>query len=101
MMSHEAMRFPIKLPHAEPESAGRYAVGMTDLHVHIPDEVAQRLATAAAQRGTSTEDVSAEVLTLHAPARTGDGLGFIALAHAKAGFSARAAEELLEAEGFA
>jgi plasmid stability protein len=74
---------------------------MTDLHVHIPDEVAQRLATEAAQRGTSTEDVAAEVLTLHFPARTGDGLGFIALAHAKPGFSARAAEEFLEVEGFA
>ena len=73
---------------------------MTDLHVHIPDEVAQRLATEAAQRGTSTEDVAAEVLTLHAPSKTGDGLDFIALAHAKPGFSARAAEELLEAEGF-
>jgi hypothetical protein len=73
---------------------------MTDLHVHIPDEVAERLATEAAQRGTSTEDVAAEVLTLHAPNKTGEGLGFIALAHAKPGFSARAAEELLEAEGF-
>jgi mannitol/fructose-specific phosphotransferase system IIA component (Ntr-type) len=74
---------------------------MADLHVHIPDEVAHRLATEAAQRGTSTEYVAAEVLTLHAPNKTGEGLGFIALAHAKPGFSARAAEELLEAEGFA
>jgi hypothetical protein len=74
---------------------------MTDLHVHIPDEVAQRLATEAAQRGTSTEDLVAEVLALHAPGKVGDELGFIALAHAKPGFSARAAEELLEAEGFA
>jgi plasmid stability protein len=73
---------------------------VTDLHVQISDEVAQRLATEAAQRGTSTEDVAAEVLTLHAPVHNGEGLGFIALAHAKPGFSARAAEELLEAEGF-
>ena len=92
---------PTCCPPAESESTGRYAGDMTDLHVRVPDEVAQRLATEAAQRGTSTEDVAAEVLTLHAPARTGDGLGFIALAHAKPGFSAKAAEELLEAEGFA
>jgi plasmid stability protein len=99
-MPHQAIGFGPDPPHGESESAGRYDGEMTDLHVHIPDEVAQRLATEAAQRGTSTEDVAAEVLTLHAPARTGDGLGFIALAHAKPGFSARAAEELLEAEGF-
>jgi mannitol/fructose-specific phosphotransferase system IIA component (Ntr-type) len=74
---------------------------MTDLHVHIPEEVAQRLAAEAEQRGTSTEDVAAEVLSMHAPGKAGDGLGFIAMAHAKPGFSARAAEELLEAEGFA
>ncbi|HMD45996.1 MAG TPA: hypothetical protein VKG43_07545 [Acidimicrobiales bacterium] len=73
---------------------------MTDLHVQISDEVARRLATEAAQRGTSTEDVAAEVLTLHAPVHGGEELGFIALAHAKPGFSARAAEKLLEAEGF-
>ena len=73
---------------------------MTDLHVQVTEEVAKRLATEAAHRGTSTEDLAAEVLTLHAPNKTGDGLDFIALARAKPGFSARAAEELLEAEGF-
>lgn len=73
---------------------------VTDLHVHISDEVAERLATEAAQRGTSSEDVAAEVLTRHAPVQGGEGLGFIALARAKPGFSARTAEELLEAEGF-
>ena len=72
---------------------------MTDPHVQVTDEVAQRLATEAAHRGTSTEDLAAEVLTLHALNKTGDGLGFISLARAKPGFSARAAEELLEAEG--
>ncbi len=40
---------------------------MTELRVVIPDEIAQRLATEAAERGTSTEDVAAEVLQLHAP----------------------------------
>ncbi len=96
---------------------------MTDLHVHIPDAVAQRLATEAAQRGTSTEDVAAQVLSRYASNPQGRSLdfigmfdapvgfdaqgaeelleteGFVALSHAKPGFSARAAEELLEAEG--
>ena len=40
---------------------------MTELHLHIPDDVADRLAAAAAERGTSTEDVAADVLTQHAP----------------------------------
>jgi len=73
---------------------------VTELHLQIPADVADRLALEAAERGTSTEEVAAEVLTLHVPGKTGGGLGFIALAHAKSGFSARAAEELLEAEGF-
>jgi plasmid stability protein len=73
---------------------------MTELRVTIPDEIAERLATEAAERGTSTEDVAAEVLTLHVPHGGENGLGFIALARAKQGFSARKAEQLLETEGF-
>jgi hypothetical protein len=79
---------------------GRYDHFVTELHLQIPDDVAEGLALEAAERGTSTEVVAAEVLRLHVPGKTGEGLGFIALAHAKPGFSARAAEELLEAEGF-
>jgi hypothetical protein len=100
-MPHKAMRFGITLPLAEFQTAERYAGDMTELHLHIPDEVAERLASEAAQRGTSTEIVAAEVLSLHVPSQSGDGLDFIGLAHAKPGFSTRAAEELLEAEGFA
>jgi plasmid stability protein len=73
---------------------------MTDLHVHIPDEVAERLAVEAAQRGTSTEDVAAEVLSRYAPPPQGRSLEFIAMFDAPAGFDAQQAEELLETEGF-
>jgi hypothetical protein len=41
---------------------------MVELHVVVADEVAERLASEAAGRGTSAEDVAAEVLTQHAPA---------------------------------
>ena len=59
---------------------------MTELRVVIPDEVAARLASEAAQRGTSTEDVAAEVLRLHSPSPARGGrLGFISIARAKRG----------------
>jgi plasmid stability protein len=73
---------------------------MTELRVTVPDEIAERLAFKAAEEGSSAEDVAAEVLRLHAPHGPRDGLGFIALARAKSGFSAKLAEERLEAEGF-
>jgi len=40
---------------------------MSVIRVEIPEEVAERLATEAAERGTSTEDIAAEVLTRHIP----------------------------------
>jgi len=92
---------PCEAARAESGAAERYASDMTELYLEIPEELAERLASEAAQRGTSTEIVAAEVLSLHVPSKLGDGLDFIALAHAKPGFSTRAAEELLEAEGFA
>jgi hypothetical protein len=73
---------------------------MTDLYLHIPYEVAQRLATEAAQRGTSTEVVAAEVLSRYAPTPQGRSLDFIAMFDAPKGFDAQRAEELLETEGF-
>lgn len=41
---------------------------MTELRVTVPDEIAQRLASEAAERGTSAEEVAAEVLASHVPA---------------------------------
>ncbi|HLN16778.1 MAG TPA: hypothetical protein VK277_08520 [Acidimicrobiales bacterium] len=40
---------------------------MTELRVMVPDEVAERLAKEAAARGSSPEDVAAEVLRIHTP----------------------------------
>lgn len=40
---------------------------MTELRVTVPDEIANRLASEAAERGTSAEEVAAEVLVSHVP----------------------------------
>ena len=71
---------------------------MTELRVVVPEEIAQRLANEAAERGTSAEDVAAEVLQLHAPSRqVGQRYGFIGIARAKPGaLSVAEAERLLE-----
>ena len=80
---------------------GSYRCSVTELRVTVPDETAERLAREAADRGTSAEDVAAEVLRLHAPLRRGTSrFGFIGIGQARQGFSARQAEERLEAEGF-
>jgi len=81
--------------------APRYACQVTELRVTVPDEIAERLASEANDQGTSVEHVAAEVLRLHVSTVRGEGLDFIALARSKHGFSARRAEEQLEAEGFA
>ena len=74
---------------------------MTELRVVVPDEIAERLASEAADRGTSAEEVAAEVLRLHVIPRSATGrFGFIGIGTARPGFSAREAEERLEAEGF-
>jgi hypothetical protein len=44
---------------------------MTELRVVVPDEIAERLASEAAERGTSPEKLAAEVLKLHVPAPHG------------------------------
>ena len=69
---------------------------MTELRVVVPDDVAERFATAAAQRGTSTEDVAAEVLITNVPNSTGEGFGFVALFEGPPGWSAAEAERRLE-----
>ena len=64
----------------------------------VPTEIAERLASEAAERGTSAEDVAAEVLRLHAPSLPGGHrYGFIGIARAKPGaLSVAEAERLLE-----
>lgn len=52
----------------------------------------------------TAEDLAVEVLSTHVPESLSErsrGLSFIGLGRAKPGFSARVAEERLEAEGFA
>jgi hypothetical protein len=70
---------------------------MTELRVTIPDEVAERLASEAAERGTSAEDLAADLLRRHAPPRAGRSLGFIGIGEALPGApSAAEAERQLE-----
>ena len=77
-------------------------MGVTELRVVVPDEVAARLASEATERGTSVKDAAAEVPRLYAPSeRRAARFGFIGIGQARPGFSAREAEERLEAEGFA
>ena len=52
---------------------------MTELRVTVPDQVAQRLASAGAERGRPAEDAAAEVLRLHVPAFPGESLPFIGM----------------------
>jgi hypothetical protein len=61
-MSHEAIGWG-----AQSNLTGRYAGDMSVIRVEIPEEVAERLATEAAERGTSTENIAAEVLIRHIP----------------------------------
>ncbi len=77
---------------------------VTELKVIVPDDVARRLASEAAERGTSTEEVAAEVLRLHArPPATESGFGFIGLFDGPVGVSVAEMERRLEdgeLEGF-
>jgi len=75
---------------------------MTELHVHIPDDVADRLAAAAAERGSTTEDVAADVLRQHAPSAhpapantTGHRFPFIGVGHSGRSDLSERVEELL------
>lgn len=53
---------------------------MTELRVTIPDDVAERLASEAADRGTSPEDLAADLLRRHVPAARRRSLSFIGIA---------------------
>jgi hypothetical protein len=76
---------------------------MVEVKVHLPDEVASRAASAAADRGVTVDELASEALEAYlgdAAARSDQALSFIGLGTASNGFSAREAEELFEAEGF-
>jgi predicted transcriptional regulator len=69
---------------------------MTELHVLVSDEVAERLMQTAADRGTSAELVVADALTSYVDARR--PLSFAGTLHSGRGDLAERAEEILRAE---
>jgi hypothetical protein len=73
---------------------------MTEMHVIIPDDVAAKVVSEARERGVSTDEVVVEALREHVPSEPSGIFGFIGIGRAKPGFSTRAAEEAMEAEGF-
>jgi hypothetical protein len=71
---------------------------MTELHIHIPDDVADRLAAEAAQRGVAPETLLGEILAEQLPAPR--VLGFASLDRSTSGKRAADDEDVL-ADGFA
>lgn len=70
---------------------------MTKLTVEVPDEVAKRVADAAAERGVAPEALAGEVLAGQFPPRR--KLGFAGLGRSTSGRRAAEDEDML-AEGF-
>ncbi len=66
---------------------------MTELHVLIPDEVADRLTKAAAARGATTEEVAADFLTSFVDARR--RLSFAGTLHSGRGDLSERVEDVL------
>jgi predicted transcriptional regulator len=76
---------------------------MVSVTVSLPDEIASRAAEVAADRGVTVEELASAALEAYLDrerASKAAGLSFVAIGDAANGFSARAAEEQLEAEGF-
>jgi metal-responsive CopG/Arc/MetJ family transcriptional regulator len=76
---------------------------MVNVTVSLPDDVASRVAAAAADRGVTVEELTSEALQAYLgreQASNRNELSFIGLGEAENGYSAREAEERLEAEGF-
>ena len=73
---------------------------MVCVTVKLPDDVAKRAAAAAAELGVSVDEFASEAIEAFLGDRERRELGFVALGDAEPGYSARLAEERLEAEGF-
>ena len=70
---------------------------MTELRVVIPNEIAEHLASEANERGTSAEEVAAEVLVSHVPTASRTmRFGLIGLFDGPAEVSVAEAERRLE-----
>jgi predicted transcriptional regulator len=70
---------------------------MTRITIELPDELAERVSNAAAERGVAPEQLAGEVLAEQFPARR--KLGFAGLGRSTTGRRATEDEEML-AEGF-
>ena len=76
---------------------------MVEVTVSLPDDVASRAASVAADRGVTVDELASEALEAYlvdTPTSPSQTISFVGLGKASRGFSAREAEELLEAEGF-
>ncbi|HTR71257.1 MAG TPA: hypothetical protein VMH41_13660 [Mycobacteriales bacterium] len=71
---------------------------MTELHVHIPDDLADRLSAEAAQRGVDAETLAGEILAEQLPASR--SLGFASLGRSTTGRGTAEDEDMLT-DGFA
>jgi hypothetical protein len=70
---------------------------MTVLRVALPDEVAERLADEASERGTSAEDVVSELVVAHVSVPNRRRPSFIGTGHSGRGDLSERAEDLLAA----
>jgi hypothetical protein len=80
-----------------------YHGSMVEVRVHLPDDVASRAKSAAEDRGVTVDELASEALEAYlagGSVPSDQTLSFIGLGLASNGFSAREAEEQLEAEGF-
>jgi hypothetical protein len=73
---------------------------MTELRVTVPEEIAERLASEAKERGTSAEEVAAEVLVSHVPTapKTRPLPSWVGAAHSGRNDLSERHEEILKSE---
>jgi hypothetical protein len=73
---------------------------MTELRVTVSDEIAERLASAANERGTSVEEIAAEVLVSHVPtaSKTRTLPSWVGAAHSGRDELSERHEEILKSE---
>lgn len=69
---------------------------MPELHVQVPDDVAEKLLQTATARGTSTEEVAADALASYVDARR--PLSFAGTLHSGRGDLSERVEEILRSE---
>ena len=80
-----------------------YTQIMVNVTISLPDELASRAASRAADRGVTVDELASEAIEAYvgrSAEPNGRSLSFIGLGTSPNGFSARDAEEQLEAHGF-